>query len=553
MIYSKWRKYSPKALRGLIKVNALAVALCAAANADDGLTKTLAPYAGLLTKSAVGLAVLLVGLIAWEVIESKRASRSSLDIAKLAAAAAKKKANTAAPASGNLEPSSRSFAPPPPPPPSTSPPPPPETKSAPPPPPPTENPFAAPMNTGAAPMAPATPATPNAGMGVGPVDSTVAFNPPDASSSGGWADLLQRVRAGEPEAASFSGDAPPPSTEGDVPAVPPSPFGAPPLGESPAFDASPAPTAPLGEPSSSSEAWEALLKRTTTSDTANLDAPPSQDSGRISLGSSFFNMPEEKKPEDPKGLDVGLGAPKAPPSSFQLPSGGTPGEQSAPPAPPAGGLPSFQMPGSAPPAGGTPSGFQLPGSSMGESGPGFQMPSGGGSEAPTSSFQFPSGGGSEAPTSSFQFPTGGGSDAPTSSFQFPTGGGSDAPTSSFQMPGAAASAEGPPSFKLPGGDAGGGGGGGFQMPGSGDSNPFGSIDDPSSTLPLSDMFNSGGSQAPPSFQLPSLGSQPSAGGGNPFDFSGGGSHDAGPGRTISLDFSQGSGQIPPPPQPKTEG
>lgn len=496
MIYKTWTNWDSPRAEGILRVGLLVALSFSTAYADEGVAKSLLPYEGTLTKSAIGLAILLCGLVAWEVVESKRASRSSLDIAKLAAAAAKKKASTSAPASGSLEaPSSRSFAPPPPPPPSTSPPPPPppaSTGAAPPPPPPMENPFAAPQSATSTPP----PAAIEGPAGL-PTDSTVAFNPPDAGSSGGWAHLLQRVRAGEPEAASFGGDAPPPSTEGDAQ---PAAFGA---GDAPAFGMASS-GGPADESSSSSEAWEALLKRTTNSDPAGSDLPSgNQDASRISLGSNFLDTPEEPKAEPQRQ------------SSFQLPA----------------------SPDSAPAA--TP--FQLPGTASA-------------SHAPTTSFQLSNEPGAPShESSSFQLPGSSGSDSPTSSFQFPSSA-PEPPVSSFQLPGAAASAQPDPapSFKLPGaaGSEFGGGGGGFQMPGAGmGSNPFGGPSDTSSTLPLSDMFSS--SQSAPSFQLPSLGTQS---GGSPFDFSGeGGGHDAGPGRTISLDFSQGSGQIPPPPQPKTEG
>jgi nicotinate-nucleotide--dimethylbenzimidazole phosphoribosyltransferase len=447
----------------------------ACADSTQTLGKALEPFEGLLTKGCIGLLILFVGLIAWEVIENKRTSRSSLDIAKLAAAAAKKKTSAVAPASGSLEaPASRSFAPPPPPPPPASEP---SSRAAsgsgrsspPPPPPPADNPFASPLG-----------AHESLG-GVQPVDSTVAFTPPDSASSGGWADLLQRVRAGEPEAASFSETSPAPSTEEEAAAAA-SAFAA----QNALPTEAPAPqgmdfssssmAAPAAEPSASSEAWEALLKRTTGPESP-LDAPPSQDSGRISLGSSF--------------------APPAPPPAPDFPSA-----EQAPPA------------------------FSLP------------KPAGSGG---------------------FALPPSGGSDAPTSSFSMPSAAASDAPTSSFSIPQAPASetvSGGPPSFKLPGGQSA-PGGGGFQVPGQ-SSGPFGGgIDDPSSTLPLSDMFSPQPGGAPPSFQLPSMGQQPSlgnqpsmgAGFDAPFDFGGG----DGAGRTISLDFSQGTGQIPPPPQPKTEG
>ena len=498
-------------------------ALTGAAQAETGaaanLAKALAPFEGLLLKGLIGLLGFFVALVVWEVVEQKRASRSSLDIAKLAAAAAKKKSSAAAPASGSLTsveaPSSRSFAPPPPPPPppaAASTPPPSGGSAPPPPPPPADNPFAS-SGAGAAAVG-----------GAQPADSTVAFTPPDAGSSGGWADLLQRVRAGEPEAASFGDSSPPPSTEQE-----PNPGFAPPAGGTPsetptagAFQMPPssgssgefspppgaslgggAPSSPQNAPdgSASSEAWEALLKRTTGGPgDSPFDAPPTQDSGRISLGSAFSET----------------GIPASPDPTSKL----------------GGGPPSFSLPGS-----------QQPEPGPGDS-PGFKIPGTAGTDAPTSAFQLPGSGGSDAPTLAFQLPGSGGSDAPTSAFSLP---GSQPPPSG----------EGPPSFKLPGGQeskpaAGAGGAPGFSMPGGGGANPFDSsgFDDPSSTLPLTDMFGSGQAGSPPSFQLPSMGQQKQGGGG---DFGGGFQFDGEAGRTISLDFSQGSGQTPPPPQPKTEG
>ncbi len=473
---------------GLVVI--FSVALSGVAFADvQSMAKALLPFEGMLTKGAIGLALLLVGLGAWEFIDNKRASRSSLDIAKLAAAAAKKKSSASAPASGSLDaqPASRSFAPPPPPPPPAT-----ESPSSssfdsgsppPPPPPPADNPFAS-----STPASSSSPFGDRAGEslgGVQPVESTVAFTPADAGSSGGWADLLQRVRAGEPEAASFSENSPAPSTESEAQAAAAAQLGA---SASPPSDLSQPSNAfappPVGgapaEPSASSEAWEALLKRTTGTE-SSMDAPPSQDSGRISLGSGF--------------------APPAPQSSPPPTDFGTPN------------APAFSLPK-----------------------PGASEPS-----SPPEGFGDPGG---------FQLPVSGGSDSPTSSFSLPGASASDSPTSSFSVPGATPpppEPSGPPSFKLPGGGS--SGAGGFQMPGQ---SPFGGgTDDSSSTMPLNDMFSPPPGGAPPSFQLPSAGGQPFAAGGgdSPFDF---GSGD-GAGRTISLDFSQGTGQIPPPPQPKTEG
>ncbi|MFA5508512.1 MAG: hypothetical protein WC423_24015, partial [Vulcanimicrobiota bacterium] len=75
--------------------------LAGVAQAQTGVAKTLAPHEGLLTGGAVGLLLIFVGLGAWEYFDQKRESRSSLDIAKLAAAAAKKKSSGGAPPSGS--------------------------------------------------------------------------------------------------------------------------------------------------------------------------------------------------------------------------------------------------------------------------------------------------------------------------------------------------------------------------------------------------------------------------------------------------------------------
>ena len=517
-----WEKGMCTKQVSLLWLGALTCAAQAETGAASNLAKALAPFEGLLLKGLIGLLGFFVALVVWEVVEQKRASRSSLDIAKLAAAAAKKKSSASAPASGSLTsveaPSSRSFAPPPPPPPPAAAPPPSPSggqSAPPPPPPPAENPFAS-SGAGAA----------GASGGVQPADSTVAFTPPDAGSSGGWADLLQRVRAGEPEAASFGDSSPPPSTEaeqsqgfvppGGAPSETPTAgaFQMPPSSGSsgeftPPSGASlgggtppPAQNAPDG--SASSEAWEALLKRTTGGPgDSPFDAPPSQESGRISLGSAFSESGPAPSPDPTSKLG-------AAPPSFSLPDSNQPT-----------------------PEPGESSGFKIPGTA-----------------------------GSDAPTSAFQLPGSGGSEAPTSSFQLPGSGGSDSPTSSFSLPGSqpAASGEGPPSFKLPGGQentqplTGGGGPPGFSMPGGGGggANPFDNsgFDDPSSTLPLSDMFGGGQAGPPPSFQLPSMGQQQHGGGG---DAGSGFQFDGEAGRTISLDFSQGAGQTPPPPHPKTEG
>lgn len=469
----------------------------------------LAAYESLLTTAFFGLLVTFAALIVWEVMDSRKASRSSLDIAKLAAAAAKKQSAAGAP-SGSLAhldapPTSRPFAPPPPPPPPKQPAFEPSAEnvspfSAPPREEPVNNPFAAPPTEM---IGASTP---------GSLESTVAFSPTgDAGSSGGWADLLQRVRAGEPEAASFD-PAPMPSTEDESFVLPPT--GAEPSAVSPA---------------SSSEAWEALLKRTTTGDASKAPkAPAGGDIGKISLNSNF-QLPGEAPAPAP-----GFGAGGA--SPFGAPAFGDD------PAP----APSPNVFGSSFDDGATfqanPPAFSLP-SSPPQPEPPLGAPLGG------MGFSFSSDPAPE-PASPFGGFGGGGFGATPDA----------AGSGGFESP----------SFKLPGSpapldDFGGGGSGGFQLPGGGGmgggfgggagSNPFdfggGAAFDEnpsSSTLPLSDLFAKP-SSSPPAFQLPS--------GGGPLDF-GAGLDDAGGGnpalgRTISLDFAKGGGQKPPPPLPKTEG
>ena len=400
--------------------------------------KGLAAYSSLLTNGFFVLLATFVGLVIWEVLDSRKASRSSLDIAKLAAAAAKKQSAAGAP-SGSLAgleapPATRPFAPPPPPPPprpaAVEPPPQEAAPSSPfaPKAAPAEssNPFAAPARD----MAIESPAS---------LESTIAFNPgSDAGSSGGWADLLQRVRAGEPEAGGFPAASSPPSTEDEggqtLSAAPPTPSSA-----------------------SSSEAWEALLKRTTTGE-SSAPKPAASDIGKISLGSSPPAFPASSTPSF--GDDSAFSLPTNAPSGFSLP----------PSSEPSGTL-GFSF--SPEPSGESPSPFSLP---------------------PT-----PAASGFEAP-----------------------------------------------SFKLPGGGA--DDSGGFQLPGGNSPFDFGASAEGSSTstLPLSDLFASKSPPAsgPPAFQLPT-----GSGASDPF----GSSEDIGVARTISLDFSKGGGQKPPPPLPKTEG
>lgn len=479
----------------------------------------LAAHESLLTSAFFGLLLTFVALVAWEVADSKKASRSSLDIAKLAAAAAKKQSAAGAP-SGSLAhldapPTSRPFAPPPPPPPPKQPAFEPSSESSP-------SPFSPPSREEPANNPFAAPPVEMIGAGTpGSLESTVAFNPggADAGSSGGWADLLQRVRAGEPEAASFEA-APMPSTEDESFSLP--------TNAEPAVGLSPA---------SSSEAWEALLKRTTTGDApkppgAKSSPTPGGDVSKISLNSNF-QLPGEAAPmapATPSGFGMGGGSPFGGPPS---------GEEAAPPANAFGSSfddgstfpgapPAFSLPGS------TPAPEPSLGAPIGSMGFSFSEPAAAEPASPFGGF----GGGNFGATP----PAGGSGGFESPSFKLP---GSSAPTDDFGGGGSGG-------FQLPGG--GGMGGGGFGG-GGGGNNPFdfggAAFDDnpSSSTLPLSDLFSSKpSSSSPPAFQLPS--------GGGPLDF-GGGMDDAGGnpalGRTISLDFGRGGGQKPPPPLPKTEG
>lgn len=417
--------------------------------------KGLAAYSSLLTSGFFVLLAAFIGLVIWEVLDNKKASRSSLDIAKLAAAAAKKQSAAGAPSGSlaNLEapPTSRPFAPPPPPPPPPTTPASSESREGT-----SASPFAnipAPVES-ANPFAP--PARDMAGDSPASLESTVAFNPSgaDAGSSGGWADLLQRVRAGEPESGGFSS---------------PSPT-APPATEEEAYSEHTLAAPPPVSPASSSEAWEALLKRTTSGESAGSGLNPkipAADVGKISLASSFESSVEappppsfsSQPPVTPMFGENEIGALPGAPSSFSLPS-----------APPPAAEPSMGL------------GFSFSPEPSQEASP-FSLP-------------------------------------PTPA------------TGSFEAP----------SFKLPGSDD----SGGFQLPGGNSPFDFGASEgSSSSTLPLSDLFSSKSAPStPPAFQLPS-----GSGGMDPF----GATDDAGLGRTISLDFSKGGGQKPPPPLPKTEG
>lgn len=467
----------------------------AAAEGMADMAKKLAPHESLITNGFFVLMALFAGLVIWEFVDQKRASRSSLDIAKLAAAAAKKQSAAGAP-SGNLSrlntpPTTRPFAPPPPPPPS---------KAAPPPPPPPSERAPSPFAGSGAESEGGSEMFPPAGQPAGgggddaSVESTVAFSPNDAGSSGGWADLLQRVRAGEPEAASFQEASPPPSTEDESFAMP-SLESAPPSMEAP-------PSA-----GSSSEAWEALLKRTTSGDSPEQQQQAAAaDSSKISLNADF-QMPGQGGPPPPPPP-----APPAPPA-FDFPNADAPlpadnftqaldSEPATAPLGFGGGSSPFSMPVGNEESGAAPPPFSFPGAGAppADGGSTFQLPGPGLSDA------------ASAAPPTFKLPgAGAASDNQTQSFQLPTGGGGgDAGANPFGFMGGGAPEPGPPS----------------------------------QTTPLNDLFGGAGAGAgaadpgaAPSFQLPT-------GGGFDIDATN---------RTISLDFAQGGGQAPPPPFPKTEG
>ena len=409
--------------------------------------KGLAAYSSLLTNGFFILLATFVGLVIWEVLDGRKSSRSSLDIAKLAAAAAKKQSAAGAP-SGSLAsleapPTSRPFAPPPPPPPPR-----PAAEASQ-----EAVPAASPFTPVSESMESSNPfaAPPREMAGDSPssLESTIAFNPgADPGGSGGWADLLQRVRAGEPEAGAFPSSASPPSTEDEGSQT----LSAPPAASS----------------ASSSEAWEALLKRTTSGENPLSKAPPS-DIGKISLGSTSPAFPPSSTPSF--GDD----------SAFVLPSS-TPsfGDDSAfslPTSPSSG----FSLPPASPPPGDSSAtlGFSFSPESSSEAASPFSLPptpAASGFEAP--SFKLPGGGADEG--SSFQLPGGnspfdfGASSEGSSTSTLPL---SDLFSSKSTPPAS------PPAFQLP--------------TGSGSSDPFGSSDDIGVARTISLDFAKGGGQKPP--------------------------------------------------------
>lgn len=454
----------------------MAIQTCAHAQTASG---GLGTNESLLTKIFGGLLILFLALIAWEVVERKLESRSSLDIAKLAAAAAKKHSGSAPP-SGSLStvaptPFARPTAPPPPPPPPMLPTvPSPEPESIP---------SSGPSSQGFASVSSGLPPAPMGAPAFGAsftpaIDSatshlsSVPAN--DSGSSGGWADLLQRVRAGEPESAPTTSPIAPSPT---APATPASPT---------TFAASPSPS------SSSSEAWEALLKRTTSTEAPPAHPDKSGSLDKISLQSNL------QFPDSPSIAP--------PPPAAQGPS---PIHLGVPISPPEQPLPLSLNTDS-------------PFSNIGIGSPG---------PVPTQAldFTFPS----PAPVeSNFSFP-GGGLDSNPSSFPPLADHPFQAPqVSGFQLPSTSPATPGPGSPTPPAS---------FGMP----------LDSsPSSTLPLSDLFASKPSSTPQPFRLPGAGAEPKGFQGFPQ----GPEHDpASLGRTISLDFGKSPGQKPPPPLPRTEG
>lgn len=519
------------------------------------LKKSLSPHESLLIKLFFGLLFFLVGLVVWEFFARRESSHSSLDIAKLAAAAAKKKTSAKAPVSSSLsgieeKPTGRSFAPPPPPPPQKLP------SSAPSVPSgnvsgeksPADNPFAPP-----APKQTATSAS---------SEQTVSFSPSsDSGGSGDWSDLLDRVRAGEPEAGGFNHQTPPPSTEQENSPV----FGgptSPPAASSgfsfPAAEATPfggqASSAPaVPDSSSSSEAWEALLKKTTHSG----DEMPSPSSGVAGVGLTSSQAPfvNELASTEPPALSQDSPFSLSPSTDIQIPETSS-GESTSPfsfPQDSQGTEPSpnFQFPASPgvtdeatpfslPQAGSTGSTSPSFEQSPNDTAPSFSLPVAGAEADMSSPLPVP-----ESPATSFQLPSSSSGSVNSSAGTLPL---PDMFSGSSEPSQDVASSEGM-SGTIPLTD---------MFSGSPETtNPFSSGDAAqSSTVPLGDMFSgSGESSTGVSFQLPSTGQGATPSAPTPFDFPGAANHSFDPeaGRTISLDFSQGLGQMPPPPQPKTEG
>ncbi len=228
-------------LRPGVALSLLLLLSLRAAWGEDGVTNSLTPHLDTLWLGLYVLLGALVALIVWEVID-RMPRRVKID------------ATAALPEPSNdyIDPTKMKFAEPAAPVPSSfSPPPPPEPMARPPAAPPPssddDNPFRKLSKLGGeddSPLAPARPPVPRsepAGIPVpaAPTPSPASSAPVDSgASSGGWADLLQRVRAGEPGSGSPSEDSGSMQTRGAMP----------PMTEEEA-------------PSSSTAAWESLLKK----------------------------------------------------------------------------------------------------------------------------------------------------------------------------------------------------------------------------------------------------------------------------------------------------
>lgn len=232
-------------LRSWVAHSLLVLLSLRAARAEEGATNSLTPHLDTLWLGLYVLLGALVALIAWEVID-RMPRRVKID----AAAAIPEPSNDyidptkmkfAEPAARPAAPAPASFSPPPPPEPMGRPP------AAPPPSSDDDNPFRKLSKLGGeddSPLAPARPPVPRSEpasipVPAAPTPSPASSSSPDSgASSGGWADLLQRVRAGEPGSGSASEDSGSMQSRGAMP----------PMTEEEA-------------PSSSTTAWESLLKK----------------------------------------------------------------------------------------------------------------------------------------------------------------------------------------------------------------------------------------------------------------------------------------------------
>lgn len=233
--------------------------------AEEGAVNSLTPHLDTLWLALYVLLGALVALILWEVID-RMPRRVKIDAAVALPEPENdyidptkmKFAEPARPAA----PVPTSFAPPPPPAepmarPPAAPPPPPAADD--------DNPFRKLSKLGGeddSPLAPARPPVPRSEPASIPVPAAPAPSPASSGlgdsggSSGGWADLLQRVRAGEPGSGSASEDS----------------------GSMPGRSAMPPMTEVESAPSSSTAAWESLLKKS-----AN-DVGPAPDTSTVGGG-----------------------------------------------------------------------------------------------------------------------------------------------------------------------------------------------------------------------------------------------------------------------------